>query len=36
MNDILYVGIALMFFLASWGFANLCEYLGEYKSGEKV
>jgi hypothetical protein len=36
MNDILYVGIAFVFFLASWGIVTMCDRLGDQKSGDHV
>lgn len=31
--DILYIGIAVVFFVLTWGLLKMCEGLGEQKSG---
>lgn len=31
--DIIYVGIAVVFFLLTWGLMRMCEVLDEQKSG---
>ena len=31
--DILYIGIALVFFIATWGLLKLCEHLGNTNQG---
>ena len=33
--DILYVGVALLFFVSSWGLMKLCQVLDNQKSGEQ-
>ena len=33
--DIIYVGIAVAFFLSTWGLLKLCENLESSKSGEQ-
>lgn len=33
--DIIYLGIAVLFFVATWGLMKLCEILAEHKSGEQ-
>ena len=33
--DILYVGIAVLFFASTWGLLKLCEVLDNQKSGEQ-
>jgi hypothetical protein len=33
--DIIYLGIAALFFVATWGLIKLCEILGEHKAGEQ-
>ncbi len=35
MNDIIYLGIAVLFFRSTWGLMKLCEILDEHKSGER-
>jgi len=34
MDDILYIGIVIVFFFATLGLMKLCEVLGEPKSGD--
>ncbi len=31
--DILYIGITVVFFAATWGLVKLCEHLGNNKQG---
>ena len=33
--DLFYIGVAVGFFLLTWGLAKLCEALGTFDSGEK-
>ena len=35
MDDVLYIGIAFIFFLATWGLLKMCDVLAENKQGEK-
>ena len=35
MDDIIYIGIAILFFILTWGLTKMCEILGENKTGEK-
>ena len=35
MEDILYLGIVVVFFFATLGLMKLCDVLGESKSGER-
>jgi hypothetical protein len=35
MEDIIYIGIAISFFILTWGLMKICEVLGENKTGEK-
>ncbi len=32
--DLIYLGITVLFFAATWGLMKLCEILDEHKSGE--
>jgi hypothetical protein len=34
--DILYIAIALAFFLLTWGLLKACELLGEEKPGDRT
>jgi hypothetical protein len=36
MDDILYLGIAVVLFILTWGLLKMCEVLGEEKSGGNV
>ncbi len=36
MDDLIYIGIAVAFFILTVGLMKLCESLGEFKSGEKL
>lgn len=36
MDDIIYIGIAILFFILTWGLMKMCEFLGENKTGEKL
>lgn len=33
--DLIYLGITVLFFVATWGLMKLCEILHEHKSGEQ-
>ena len=33
--DLFYVGVAVAFFLLTWGLAKMCDVLGKFDSGEK-
>jgi hypothetical protein len=33
--DLIYLGIAVLFFLATWGLMKLCEILDDHKEGEQ-
>jgi len=33
--DIIYLGVVVAFFLATWGLMKLCDKLAEEKSGEQ-
>jgi hypothetical protein len=33
MDDLLYIGIAVLFFIATWGLMKMCDVLDEYDSG---
>lgn len=33
MDDLIYIGIAIGFFILTWGFMKMCKVLGEEKSG---
>jgi hypothetical protein len=33
--DFIYLGITVLFFVATWGLMKLCEILAENKSGEQ-
>ncbi len=35
MEDVLYIAITVLFFVATFGLMKLCEVLGDFKSGEK-
>jgi hypothetical protein len=35
MDDLIYLGIAVLFFWATWGLMKLCESLDDHKSGER-
>ncbi len=35
VEDIIYIGITIAFFLATLGLMRLCEVLGDSRSGEK-
>lgn len=35
MDDIIYICIAVVFFLLTWGLMKMCEFLGENKTGGK-
>jgi hypothetical protein len=35
MDDIIYIGITILFFILTWGLMKMCEVLGENKTGEK-
>ena len=35
MDDIIYIGTAILFFILTWGLMKMCEALGENKTGEK-
>ncbi len=32
MQDLLYIGVALLFFLATWGLLRACELLDDHRS----
>jgi len=36
MDDILYLGIAVVFFIATWGLLKVCDLLAEHKQGENL
>jgi hypothetical protein len=36
MDDLMYVGIVAASFLLTWGLMRLCEYLGNFTSGENL
>jgi hypothetical protein len=33
--DLMYVGIVVVFFAATWGLLKVCDILGEQKSGDR-
>jgi len=33
--DLLYIGVATLFFILTWGLAKLCDVLAKHDSGEK-
>jgi hypothetical protein len=33
MDDLIYIGIAVVFFIFTWGLMKMCEVLAEEKSG---
>jgi hypothetical protein len=35
MDDLIYIGIVVAFFLLTVGLIKLCEKLGDFKTGEK-
>jgi hypothetical protein len=35
MDDLIYIGTAVLFFILTWGLMKMCEILGEHKTGEK-
>ena len=36
MDDMIYIGIAAVLFILTWGLLKMCEILGEEKSGGNV
>jgi hypothetical protein len=36
MDDIIYIGVAVAFFVITWGLLKMCEVLSEEKSGGNV
>jgi hypothetical protein len=36
MDDIIYIGITVLFFILTWGLMKVCEVLGDDKSGGNV
>ena len=36
MNDLIYIGIAAVFFILTWGLMKMCEVLSNEKSGGNV
>jgi hypothetical protein len=36
MDDLIYIGIAVAFFILTWGLMKMCEVLAEEKSGDNV
>lgn len=36
MDDLIYIGITVVFFIFTWGLMKMCEVLGEKKSGGNV
>jgi hypothetical protein len=36
MDDLIYIGIAIVFFILTWGLMKMCEVLGDEKSGGGV
>ena len=35
MTDLIYLAVAVMFFILTWGLMKACEVLGKQKTGEK-
>jgi hypothetical protein len=33
--DLMYLGITVLFFVATWGLMKLCDMLDDHKSGEQ-
>lgn len=33
MDDIIYIGITILFFAITWGLMKMCDVLSEHKSG---
>jgi len=36
MDDLIYIGIAVVLFILTWGLLKMCEVLGKEKSGGTV